>query len=269
MKKNVRAFLCLFGAILVLCLVWNAIAERGSYSDFIYGWFAAPFLFYIPLAIGTVGILLWIIGLFFENGVQKKLRISASVAFTVAVLCILTASYVLGKASLQESALQKCDAIAQKYQTSALVAAPLLTENTEYGDSKPKCVCFGDTFTYYTEKNFRSEAPENCALTMEIYEFEHLPRMYQRRVLVRLNSIFFDRYPKNDFFEITPVSGTENGAKYTYASAYKPSENGSQRMSYFVILVEKEDRISLVMLHAYYKIGYRLDIPSIVSQMYA
>ena len=83
MKKNVRAFLCLFGAILVLCLVWNAIAERGSYSDFIYGWFAAPFLFYIPLAIGTVGILLWIIGLFFENGVQKKLRISASVVFRV------------------------------------------------------------------------------------------------------------------------------------------------------------------------------------------
>ena len=44
-----------------------------------------------------------------------------------------------------------------------------------------------------------------------------------------------------------------------------PDEVGG--LPVFVILVEKEDRISLVMLHAYYKIGYRLDIPSIVSQM--
>lgn len=97
MKKNVRAFLCLFGAVLVLCIVLSAITEERSSLYFIHSWFVDPFVFYIPFAVGTVGIFLWLVGLFFENGVQKKLRISASVAFAVTVLCALTAIYALGR----------------------------------------------------------------------------------------------------------------------------------------------------------------------------
>lgn len=267
MKKNVRAFLCLFGAVLVLCIVLSAITEERSSLYFIHSWFVDPFVFYIPFAVGTVGIFLWLVGLFFETGVQKKLRISASVAFAVAVLCALTATYALGRMSLQESTLQKCNAIEQKYQVSDLVAAPMLSEDTEYGDIKPECVCFGNTFAYHSEKNFSSDAPENCVLEMQVYEFENLPPIYRGKVLDRLNSIFFDRYPNYDALKCTPVFGAENGAKYTYVSAYKLSESGSQRISYFVILVEKEEHISLVMLHAYYAIGYRIDIPSIISQI--
>lgn len=94
-----------------------------------------------------------------------------------------------------------------------------------------------------------------------------MPHIYQGKVVDRLNSIFFDGYPNYDALKCTPVSGVENGAQYTYVSAYKLSESGSYRLSYFVILVEKEEHISLVMLHAYYAIGYRIDIPSIISQI--
>lgn len=267
MKKNVRAFLCIFGALLVLCLVLSVITEERSSFYFIYSWFVDPFVFYIPFAIGAVGILLWLVGLFFEDGVQKKLRISASVAFAVAVLCALTAAYLLGRMSLQERTLQKCDAIEQKYQVSDLVAAPMLAETAEYGYIKPEYVCFGNIFAYHSEKNFSADAPENCVFEMQVYEFENLPPIYRGKVLDRLNSIFFDRYPNYDALQCTPVSGTENGAKYTYVFAYKLSENAGQRTSHFVILVEKEERISLIMLHAYYEIGYRIDIPSIISQV--
>ncbi len=267
-SKKVRAFMLLFAVLILLCIIWSFILEDKMGENYTFVLLFEPFVFLLPLSICTAGILLGLISFFFENKSRNKLQISSIVIISTGILCSIVTLIVIGVCSNQEKNIQKNIATEEKYQIQNFVSTPDLVEDKQYSIYYgSNYIVLGKSFAYHTEKEYNSSSDDMFNLEISAYEFENIPPLFTHKLQSYLIDEFFRWRVRIGYYEGKKVTGESNGKKYTYYLSVHEDEK--RDYSYFAILVEREDAISLLMLSTYYTDNYGIDIQNIIEKMCA
>ena len=267
-SKIVRTFMLFLGIIILLCLVWDFVLEDKMGRNYIYVWFLDTLVVYIPLAISTVGILVWVASFLFEDKLKKRVRTASFTVIGVAVLFFFSAFITIQTSTYSDENKQKYVAAEQKFQVQNFVPTPELKEDLFYSrPNKLNHIALGSHFAYHVEKDYKSKEDDLLSLEISAYSFEKISKLSSRRICRLLTDEFFRWKVRIGSYDGDSVSGEANGKEYTYYVTVKEDEY--RDFSYFAILVKDDDSVSLLMLRAYYKQDYSIDIEDIIEKMCA
>ena len=267
-SKIVRTFMLFLGIIILLCLVWDFVLEDKMGRNYIYVWFLDILVVYIPLAIGTLGILAWVASFLFEDKLKKQVRMASFTVIGVAVLFFFSAFITMQASTYNDENKQKYVVAEQKFQVQNFVPMPGLEEEPYYGrPGISNHIALGSHFAYHVERHYKCDKDDLFSLEISAYSFEKISKLSSRRICRLLTDEFFRWKVRIGSYDGDSVSGEANGKEYTYYVTVKEDEY--RDFSYFAILVKDDDSVSLLMLRAYYKQDYSIDIENIIEKMCA
>lgn len=264
-SKTVRSFLTSFITLFFLCIIWGFALQDKIGENYVTVFFGEPFAIKIPLTICSLGILLGCICGFLENPIKKRFRNTSIIIITLGLIFSLISVLAISIYSNQQENIQNSIELDQKYQIENYANTPMLTKDPSYKNIDSNFIALGKTYAYHTETNYVCKEDDMFSIEISAYEFRNPPRIYTKKIIDHLQKEYFQWITRIIYTDGEVSTGECNGNEYKY---YFTTHTGERRnYSYFALLVQKEDSISLLMLKAYYTTDYEISIRNIIQKM--
>lgn len=265
-RKAVRAFIPFVVILATLCAIWSFVTEDKIGENYIFVFLFEPFVVYIPLGICTVGVLLGFISFFFQERTEKRLRIFSLIAVGFGFLFSIVSLILIGTSTNRDEMVHKNSVAEQKYQVQNFAETPILEEDTLYNQYiGSNYIAIGNHFAYHTEKEYVCNDDDLFSLEISAYEFENVPRLFRRRMKNYFTDEYFRWRTRIGYYDGKTFTGENSGKDYTYYLSVHEDEK--RNFSYFAILAEDDNSVSLLMLSTYYTENYNIDISKIIETM--
>lgn len=265
-KVNVKFFSILFIGIVVLCVVWNVVIEEKIGTNYIFSFFFEPIVVIIPLVIFSIGFLVATVSIILESDIKRFIR-----TLGVSLICL---SFILSISSMtvilieknKECNIENFELMKENYSVDNLAVMPTLKQVERSIDHGTDYFALGNDFVFHSEEYFESDESEYFSLEVSIYKFIDIPNFYISSIKKNLEEEYFHRkFRVGNLDNAKSYYGTFNGKTYTYLQSQEFEYK--RRYSYFVIIVEDETQLSLLMLKSYYADGYELNVEKIIEKM--
>lgn len=265
-RKAVKLFLFFFALLIVLCFIWSFLLGDRIGENYTTIFLFEPYVIYFPLIICMLGAFLGLIAFFLSDTLKKNLRISSIIIICVGVLSSLTAIISIGTATNKDENVYKNTVLEEKYKVQNLVSVPMLSEEqTPHSYPHSNYIAVGNQFAYHTENNYVCSEDNLFHLEISTYEFENVPYLFKKKLHRYLTDEYFRWRTRIGYYDGETVTGNSNGKSYTYYLSVQ--EDKERSFSYFAILVDNGNSISLLMLSTYYTNNYMLNINNIIETL--
>lgn len=269
-NKTVRAFFPFFFSLVFLCIIWGFVLQDKIGKNYVLTFFYMPLILYIPLAICSIGIILWCISRFTENKITKRFRISAISLILLGIIFPFISLVCISIYNKQDKNVQQCTLLDQKYAVQNFADTPELVEDLSYPNIYSNYIALGSTFAYHSEKNYICNTDKWFSLEISVYEFQSPPQIYKKKLQKHLEKEYFHWTARTTYSNGEYVKGEKNGKQYILFSITHSDDTytgETRNYSYIAILVQNEDNISLMMLKTYYTKDFYVNFSDIIEKM--
>lgn len=269
-NKTVRAFFPSFFCLVFLCIVWGLVLQDKIGENYVLTFFYMPFIVYIPLAVCSIGIILWCVSSFTENKIQKGFRISAISLIALGIVFSFASIIGISAYNKTDKNIQLRASLNQKYTVQNFAETPALVEDSSYQNIDSNYIALGNAVAYHSEKNYICNTDKWFSLEISAYEFQNPPKIYKNRIQKYLEKEYFHWTARIGYSGGEYLKGEKNGKQYVLYSATHSDDTytgETRNYSYIAILVQDEDNISLMMLKAYYTKDYDVNFFDVIEKM--
>lgn len=274
-KKQIKSGLGIIGGVFLLCLIWTFVINFfGDTVSYIFIYYINPFFVYLPLAVLTIAVILFVISLFFNKSKFVKIISGSLVVLTFIYLGIMGGLFVTSRNKAEM--LEESETTQKLFEASSLIKPEqkftACTDDPIYDETF--WIASGNMFLYNGEHQFEliNDNDKRADVTVEAYYFKNYPKILHKKLIKDLKDTYFYNDYRTYHIEVRKrdvIEVQHDGIRYYYCNKDERYQNYSNFTNkvYFAAVIEYESDIVVISMHIDYKMILEMKPTAIIDNV--